>query len=292
MAGGLFERYAPAIAGLPPGPLTPAELMSDAFRLDRDAELAVYYIPFERMNPAARVVLIGITPGFTQMQLAYEVARDGLVAGLAHDEVLQRVDEEASFAGSMRTNLTRMLDDLELPSLLGIGQSEGLFREHADLLHSTSALRNPVFVRGFNYTGSAPPIDTTPLLRQTIITGLGPELASVPSAVLIPLGGAAERALQVLIAEGIIGAERCCLGFPHPSGANGHRVRLFQERREQLRQDLRAWFDTSPKAPAPEVPADDAVWSRASEALASALTQPERDWLAGQLRRVANRLSE
>jgi hypothetical protein len=245
VAAELFDRYAPVIARLPAGRLTPRELLTDAFLLEREGELSIYYVPFERLNPDARVMLIGITPRFTQMRIAYETARDGLNGGLSEDEVLRRVDEEASFAGSMRTNLNRMLDDLGLSAMLGIDSTDELFREEAHLLHSTSALRNPVFVRGQNYTGSAPPIARSPLLRRIIIEILGAELASVPSAILVPLGGAVERALQLLISEGLVERERCCLGFPHPSGANGHRVRLFHQHREQLARTLQERFGRS-----------------------------------------------
>jgi hypothetical protein len=292
VAGGLFDRFAPVIARLPPGRLTAAELLTDAFLMERDGELSMYYVPFERVNRDARVVLIGITPGFTQMRVAYETARDGLVGGLPHPEILRRVDMEASFAGSMRTNLNRMLDDLGVPALLGIDSAEQLFGDQARLLHSTSALRNPVFVRGANYTGASPAIATTPLLRRVIIETLAPELAGVPSAVLVPLGGAAERALQLLVSEGLVERERCCLGFPHPSGANGHRARLFGEHRDELSLALQAWFDASPVSSVAHrvTPASDA-WTRAAAALASALTREERETLADRLRRLSDELA-
>ena len=289
MAGGLFERYAAVIAELPGGRLGPEALLSDRFLLERGGDLAMYYIPFERLNPDAKVVLIGITPGITQMQVAYETARDGLRAGLSHGAVIQRVDEEASFAGSMRTNLNRMLDDLGLPALLGIESTEQLFRERSDLMHSTSALRNPVFVRGSNYTGSAPPIATTPLLRRVILEGLGPELAAVPSAVIVPLGDAAGRALQLLIDARVVDLRRCCLGFPHPSGANGHRLRFFQQRREQLAGQLAAWFQAPTVRPSLSQPSD--LWPRLTAAIASALTAEERESLATRLRDLADALS-
>ena len=293
MAGGLFESYASAIADLPGGALTAADLMTDAFLLRRDGDLSIYYVPFERLNPRARVVLIGITPGFTQMRIAYEVARDGLAGGFGHEEILGRVDRTASFAGAMRANLNRMLDDLGLPALLGIDATDQLFAERSELMHSTSALRNPVFVAGSNYTGSAPPIATTPLLRSEILRTLGPELASVASAILIPLGRAAEEALLILIADGIVAPGRCCMGFPHPSGANGHRARLFAQQRDHLAHTLAAWFDsTRPIAPVKQqdLPVDDLL-SRLATAVSAALTADERDVLAERLREIAERLA-
>lgn len=43
--------------------------MIDGFLFDRDRDVSVYYIPIERLNPDARVVLIRIAPGFSQMGL-------------------------------------------------------------------------------------------------------------------------------------------------------------------------------------------------------------------------------
>ena len=185
-----------------------------------------------------------------------------------------------------------MLDDLDLPAMLGIDSAEQLFRDQAHLLHSTSALRNPVFVRGANYTGAAPPIASSPLLRRVIIQTLGSELASVPSAILVPLGGAAERALRLLISEGLVERERCCLGFPHPSGANGHRVSLFQQKRTHLSRTLADWFEHSqgPSISEESTPASD-IWTRAGDAVASILRPDERKILADRLRELADALS-
>jgi hypothetical protein len=293
MAGHLFDHYTPLIAALPDRLLTAADLLTDEFLLAREDDLASYYIPFERVNPTARVVLIGITPGLTQMRIAYEVARDGLREELPHSEILERVDETASFAGSMRTNLDHMLDQLGLPALLGIRESGQLFGDESHLMHSTSALRNPVFLAGHNYTGSAPEITETPLLRNEVLTVLGPELVQVPDAIVIPLGKAAQRALQLLIREGLIAEQRCCMGFPHPSGANGHRVQQFEQRREPLAQALASWFGTPmPSSPPPPAPIlNDDVWERAGRAISDALTLRERGELADRLRKLANDLS-
>jgi hypothetical protein len=192
VAGGLFSRFAPLIRELPSGPLTPAELLNDGFLLTREGRVSIYYAPFEHLRRTARIVLVGITPGFTQMAIAYQTARDGLQADLSSEEIFDRVTNQASFAGSLRLNLARMLDTIGLPAVLGIDGSAQLFAERSDLLHSTSALRNPVFVNGKNYTGSLPSIET-PFLAHEVESLLTPQLDALPSAIVVPLGGAANE---------------------------------------------------------------------------------------------------
>ncbi len=225
--------------------LTRADLLVPELCLFQEDRLAIYYGPFHHVNPAARVALIGITPGWTQMEIAYRCARDGLRTGRMPAEIFERIGRQASFAGTMRRNLIGMLDALRLPQCLGISSSESLFAEHRALLHTTSALRYPVFVRGRNYTGHVPPLLRTPVLLHFIEERLGPELQRVPAAILIPLGKAVSDVLHHLIECGIVEESRCLLGFPHPSGANGHRVRQFQERQEELCQAVQQWFARS-----------------------------------------------
>lgn len=54
---------------------------------------------------------------------ASTAAREALSAGFGLGDTLALIDHRASFAGSMRTNLVRMLNDLGLPELLGIPTS-------------------------------------------------------------------------------------------------------------------------------------------------------------------------
>jgi hypothetical protein len=37
-----------------------------------------------------------------------------------------------------------------------------------------------------------------------------------------------------MVAEGMLAAERCLIGMPHPSGANAHRPAQFARVREEL----------------------------------------------------------
>jgi hypothetical protein len=180
------------------------------------------------------------------MRLAYEVARDLLREGLPHDAILPRVSGTAGFSGPMRANLLRMLDDLGLPGCLGINSSAELFGQREDLRHGTSAIRYAAFVSKRNYTGSSPPLVTVPLFRRYVFDVLAPEFARVPRSVVIPLGRAVDAALGLLIDAGTLDPQRCCLGFPHPSGANGHRMSQFDEVQETLRDKLSDWFSAEP----------------------------------------------
>jgi hypothetical protein len=61
--------------------------------LHRQGSLAVPYIPFDWVNPGARVVIVGITPGFTQWKNAMAKAQRQLSAGVSVDTVLQRAKD-------------------------------------------------------------------------------------------------------------------------------------------------------------------------------------------------------
>ena len=107
-----------------------------------------------------------------------------------------------------------------------------LFGSASNLLHATFALRYPVFIGTRNYSGS-PKIRRSHLLTDLLTANLPAELEKVPDALIVPLGKAVEEALGVI---GMAEAERTLQGFPHPSGANGHRVKQFQRERSRLRE--------------------------------------------------------
>jgi len=231
----LFSEFEGQIRALPVRErLERADLLIPPLRLHHENDLEMYYAPFGAVNRSAAIVLLGITPGWTQMEIAYRVARREMEAGLSGAEICKRAKQKASFAGAMRTNLIRMLDDLGTASFLGIESTSELFGPAAALLHTASAIRYPVFVRGRNYTGHSPDMLRNPFLRDCVELVLGPELASVPDALIVPLGNAVSAVLEHLARRGDLSSERCLSGFPHPSGANGGRVRDFAARRREL----------------------------------------------------------
>lgn len=221
-------------------PSTPVRATSDIdsrLRLFDDGEFSVYYAPFESINERAKVVIVGLTPGFTQVSESYEKYREAFRAGMSHDDASRVAKQAASFAGAMRTNLISMLDGIGFPEALGLGSSEQLFSTHGHLLHATSALRYPVFRNGSNYSGTPLPTNH-PALRSMIENTLGPELASFENAIYVPLGKAVTVAMDHLVTAQRLDKSRCLLGFPHPSGANGHRTTQYEKNRLDLRNQI------------------------------------------------------
>ena len=60
---------------LPPGSLSKEQLLVKELLIQEDKDMAIYYVPYEYVNKRAKVMIIGITPGFTQMELAIRCAR-------------------------------------------------------------------------------------------------------------------------------------------------------------------------------------------------------------------------
>jgi hypothetical protein len=242
------ERLVRAIKALPDkNPLDREDLCSEMFLLHRELDLSVYYAPFDYINPNARIALVGITPGWQQMEFAFRVTRNGLHNGLNPLEAMMQAKRLASFAGPMRRNLVEMLDGIGLPEALGVSSSSALFEDRQDLVHTTSAIRYPVFVGGRNYSGHKPTLMRSPALITYVRTLLAEELEMLPAALIVPLGEAAKSAIDDLVDRHIIDSRRYLRGLPHPSWENtSHRVKQFPVRRDSLLLQVRNWFETRP----------------------------------------------
>ncbi|MWC29426.1 hypothetical protein GON22_15135 [Paenibacillus sp. MMS18-CY102] len=241
----LWSGYKPLIAELPVGrALTKEDLLAQAFRVEQSGKLEMYYAPHnEHVNPEATVLIIGITPGWTQMRIAYETARQAMAEGAPDEEIFRRTKEAARFAGPMRTNLIAMLNELGLQHYMQIDDCAALFKERQELLHSISLLKYPVFFEGSNYTGTRPPLLANAFLKERALFFMLEELRSLTGpALMIPLGKTVEGVLRLLAEEGELDGDACLWGFPHPSGANGHRHRQLAEGRDAMRDILERWF--------------------------------------------------
>ena len=225
--------------------LAQPDAQSPDLLLWQDSPLSVYYAPWDWVNTAAKVMLVGITPGQHQATEALREARRCLAGGSSNEEALRSADAVGSFSGPMRSNLVTMLDGIGMAEALGIVTTARLFTTHHHLAAHVSAIDYPVFVNGSNYGGASPPLVGQPVLRSLVRASLGARVAMVPGALVVPLGKAAQEAVGLLISVGVLDSQRCLAGFPHPSGANGWRVRQYAERREAMRGAVARWAATS-----------------------------------------------
>ncbi|AMA52539.1 hypothetical protein AN935_09660 [Bacillus inaquosorum] len=234
-----LKEFAEKLHSLPSSP-TKTDLLISPFRLHQENELGIYYSPHnEYINRAATIVITGITPGFFQMKTAYETAAESLRRGRSLEQMAVDTKKAAGLSGSMRHNLINMLDLCGLPQALGIQSASQLFGDLRHMLHTTSVIKYPVFFQLKNYTGYRPAISRSPILSTYAFEHFPAELNKLTEpALLIPLGKAAETVCDTLISQHCIRNLFCLRGFPHPSGANGHRLKQFNKNKEQLERQI------------------------------------------------------
>jgi len=208
--------------------------------IGRAGDYVVVYAPFgTRPRPSAKIIFVGLTPGYQQLAAAMKIARE--MQSLDPAVISRELRRNVAFKGPMRKNLVLMLDDLGLPKHLGLRSTSDLFESAEDILFATSALLYPVFRRGRNYSGD-PAILREPLFIDMLESLLGPTLQGMPDALIIPFGRWATAAVLYLAGRGFINAARVLGGFPHPSGANGHRHVIFAQNARSMRKQLNHWF--------------------------------------------------
>lgn len=226
-----FEKYQGFIASRS---FTRSDMqLPDELLISTDGLVSTYYAPFDYINVRAAVVICGVTPGLQQALLALAEAHKQLKSGKATEEARRTAKEIASFGGPMRRNLIHMLDYIGLQRKLGLDSCVQLFSLSKHLLHSTSALRYPVFRNGRNYNG-IPSMLKHPLLIEQINCNLVAEVETLSEdAVYVPLGPKVGETLQYLARRGVLKESRLLNGLPHPSGANAERIAYFLGRKAE-----------------------------------------------------------
>lgn len=235
------EHYAEVLRRLPPR-LAEKDLERPELLLHRDKKIDVYFAPLDHVDADVKVLLVGLSPSRTQLHLALTVVADGLRAGVGPDECLAEVDLTECYAATTRANLVSMTDGIGLHTALGIDSCATLFEDGSDLLSTTHAISHAVFVRvpgrpGRNYAGT-PPLERHPLLSAFATQVLAASARLAPDALLVPLGNAATAATRMAGLD----PRRVVEGFPHPSGANGHRLADFTDRQDAMTATVSRWF--------------------------------------------------
>ena len=228
----LFDRFADIIRRLDLDAIASSADIPAQFLLARDGRYTSHYIPFESVNREARIVVVGISPGFAQWKNAMREAQRQMAAGSPTGEVLRAARLSGAFSGAIRPNFVALLDAIGVHRWLGIDSCATLFGRDAHLVHIGAILRHPVFVDGKNYSGT-PAMPRQAFLRDEVMRYFAHEAALLPDALIIPMGASVSEGLDWLAAQGVLRADRILHGLPHPSGANAERVAYFLGRKDR-----------------------------------------------------------
>ena len=204
-------------------------ITNNKFLVKKEGNIKVYYAPFDYINSKAKIMIVGITPGFQQMLQSFQVINEG--------KSLKEVKDLSSFKGSMRTSLIKYLDELEVNKKLKIKSCESLFNKDSKYLHTTSLVKYPVFDKGKNYSGAN--ILKKKILIEFIEKNFLKELKTLKKAIIIPLGNTVSSTIEYLNNKYDLKLACFLKGFPHPSGANARKNIQFKENKRNMKILLR-----------------------------------------------------
>ena len=216
----LFTKYATTIRHFNGDP------RASALHIASEGPLSVYYAPTEWVNLAAKIVIVGTTPGPTQAANAAAEAKRQLLQGASVESTLMHAKKVGGFSGELRTNLVAMLDRVGFHRWAQISSSADLFAARSDLMQTASVLPYPVFAGSKPYSGS-PSLVRSPLLRSFVLEHFLPTALTIPNARLLAVGEVAFETLNWLAEGGHIDPSRILGRLPHPSGASGERIKYF-----------------------------------------------------------------
>lgn len=198
-----------------------------------EKKITVKKLPKKRSQPSKKteIVILGLTPGKQQ-----------------HEAIIKAtIAREAAFKGFMRKQMFEWFQYLKIDKFLNLENEDSLFtKKYLSRVYITSLLRDPVYIqidsKLKNYTGRNPypwnDKDLLLLMKDTI-----KQLNKLHnSCLIIPLGQVVSMAIQNF--SELDDDHYVLHGFPHPSGANGHRKKEFLENRRELRKIAQEYFDS------------------------------------------------
>ena len=174
---------------------------------------------FDYVNPEAEVVLVGITPGNSQQKGSRE--------GMSPREIKQKY----AFAGTLRTNMVRMLDYIGVNTMMGICSCTSLWKEDFDRVEMTSLLKDATYIKGKN--GRTMFKDTEMIAKSKELTGkfengFVKDCQQYKKARLfVACGQGVYVELKKLKERGVIKVP--VVAIAHPSGNNSIRVLYYMD---------------------------------------------------------------
>lgn len=186
-------------------------------------------IGFDYVNENAEVVIVGITPGLTQMN--------------NDNDESKTVKQKHAFAGTrMRNNLKAMFDGIKLREFLHIdglpyeeGEESGMQKkkmclwsdEFFNKVEMTSLLKEATFCNCSMFNDPKK-IKNSEVLTEAFEKGFKKDCAKYTKAkMFVALGKKVKPKLEELRAEGVINAP--IVGLAHPSGSNTNDIKKFKE---------------------------------------------------------------
>ena len=173
---------------------------------------------FDYVNPMAQVVIVGITPGNSQLDCSRE--------GMSSKEIKRKY----AFAGSMRPNLINLLDYIGVNSFLEIETCKSLWQEDFDKVDMTSLLVEATYELKKNGEKEmfrhAEKIVKSEKLTKMLEDGFLRNCSKYGSKVLfVACGPGVYDILTKLQTEKRIYGT--VVGIAHPSGANTGRIQCY-----------------------------------------------------------------
>ena len=211
------------------------------FKLGAERKYELFYVPFENINHDARLVLVGITPGPTQIEMAYDRVQKLLRLGMVHEQILADVKKIAAFGGPrMRPNLVKMLNHFGFGAFLGISDINSLWEENAYLLHATSVIPHAAFSNKKPFCGSFAEIMRSSLLKECFLDSFVESLSQInDEALYVALGPTPRAALEWCVENGHLNRGQVMGEFAHPSAAGGSRVPYYLREKSRASLTLR-----------------------------------------------------
>jgi hypothetical protein len=204
----------------------------DSTLMARDTRHTVFYTPFEYVNTSARLVLIGITPGTTQLENSYAALQRALQEGATPEEALRQAKQQGAFSGDLRVNLIKLLRHFRFADRLGITDEAALWGSASSLLYSTSVVPHAAYQmkRGelAMFNGSFSDILKSQVLNNCFRDHFLPSLKRLPdSTIFVGLGPTPQEALNWCVKAGHLRAGQVLGALPHPSRSAGSQIDIF-----------------------------------------------------------------
>ena len=204
-----------------------------------DESIVIEPAALDYVNPNAQVVIVGITPGNSQMSGSREMMS------------LRDIKRQYAFAGTMRPNLINMLDYIGINKLLGIDTCETLWDRDFDQVDMTSILKDAVYEikRDGKKTmfNDVSKIDKSMKLKKLLVDGFITNSKEYKHDVLyIACGPGVYDVLKKLQIEKRING--LVIAIAHPSGANAGRVNCYIGKKRPIDSSYQWCADRSKEA--------------------------------------------